>query len=229
MNGHELRLYQTNRGPDEGPVLILAYAELITSTDRLANVLGPDALIRDYPIVTPDLGQPIGIGLRSIVRITSGIAEFTRSDPPMPLFDELTLFITAGGIERDEAGKLVLYIEARSPFRSIHAFNERLGFNRFEMTSTDRALSTDDERPTVLHRDLTVTLPAGDAIPNLVGEGELVLTENLRVQSSTTAAGLLRGTRFSGSFSIAYRYSGFPNVPDGLEIKVDGNFEIFLG
>ena len=229
MNGHELRVYQTNRGPNVEPLLTIGYAELITSTDRLANVLGPDALVRDHPAVTPDLGQPIGPGLRSVVRITSGIAEFVRSEPPMPFFDELTLFIRAGGIERDDDGHLVVFVETTSPFRSVNAFNERLGLKRFELTSTDRVLSVAADAPTVFRGDLSIVLPEGEAIPSLLGEGELVLPQNIRVQSSTTVLGTLSGARFAGQFSIAYRYSGIPTLPDDFTIDVDGRFEIHLG
>jgi hypothetical protein len=229
MNGHEFQLYQTNRGPNVQPLLTIGYAELITSIDRLANVLGPDALVRDYPAVTPDLGRPIGPGLRSVVRITSGIAEFVRSDPPMPFFDELTLFIRAGGIERDDEGNLVVFVETSSPFRSVNAFNERLGFKRFELTSIDRVLSVAADSPTVFRGDLSIVLPEGEAIPSLLGEGELVLPQNVRVQSSTTVRGTLSGARFAGQFSITYRYSGIPNLPDDFTIAVDGRFEIHLG
>jgi hypothetical protein len=229
INGHELRLYQTNHGPDVKPFLTVAYTDLAMSFDQLSNVLGPDALARDFPAITPDLGQPIGPGLRSVVRITSGLVEFVQSDPAMLFFDEITLFITAGGIERDEAGQLVVYIEAHSPFRSVQAFNERLGFNRFEMVCTDRVLSTSIEAPTVFCGDLLVTLSEGEAIPNLLGEGELVLAQNIRIHSATTASGVLTGNRFAGSFSIAYRYTGLPQWPNDLCITVDGQFEIFLG
>lgn len=229
MNGHELQVYQTNRGPDVPPLLAIGYSELIASIDRLANILGPSALIRNHPAVTPDLGEPIGPGLRSVVRITSGVAEFLRSDPPMPFFDELTLFVQAGGIERDDDGHLVVFVETTSPFRSVNAINERLGLKRFELASSDRVLSVTPGAPTVLRGDLSIVLPEGEAIPNLLSEGELVLTRNVRVQSSTTARGILTGSRLAGTFSITHGYSGLPNLPDEFTINVDGRFEIHLG
>ena len=62
-----------------------------------------------------------------------------------------------------------------------------------------------------------------------MGEGELVLPQNVRVQSSTTVLGTLSGARFAGQFSIAYSYSGIPILPDDFTIDVDGRFEIHLG
>jgi hypothetical protein len=62
-----------------------------------------------------------------------------------------------------------------------------------------------------------------------LGEGERVLPHNVRVQSSTTAYGALSGAKFAGQFSIAYRYSGLPNVTDDVTLHVHGRFEMHLG
>ncbi len=227
FNGHELRIYQTNRGPDVEPVLIVPYDELSRSLDGLRNMLEPAALERDHPSVRADLGEPIGLGLRSIVRISGGLAEFRRASPTLPLFADITLFVTGGEIERQD-GHLVLYAETRSPFRSVSEFSQRLGLSRLEMVSQDRLLSSSINAPTVFEQSLSITLAAGEVFPSLAGEGDLILPENVHVDAATKAVGTLKGSLFSGVFNVAYRYLGLPGVTGELAVSAEGTFSVSL-
>jgi hypothetical protein len=228
VNGTEVRVYQTNRGPDAAPILALAYADIPGAIQRIENLLGPQSVMRDYPEILPDAGRPIGTGLRSIVRIVSGFVEFQECNPTVPLLSEITMSIIEGAIERAEGGRLVVYVQARSPFRSVNELNERLGLQRLELTSVDEVLSTETDSPTTFRQEMTVTLPAGATFPNLVAEGELELTRALTCQSTTVATGILKGNRFAGRFHQRYDYRDLPNVGDKLTIDAIGRFETVL-
>jgi hypothetical protein len=228
VNGAELRIYQTNHGPSAAPVLTLLYSELPGAMQRLENILGPQAILRDHPRVHLDSGEPIGPGLRSVVRIVSGFVEFSDCEPPVPLLAELTLSISDGAIERDENGHLIVYVQSRSPFRSVNQFNERLGLNRLELVSPDSALSIKLDSPTVFRQEMEVVLPAGATFPNLVGTGELILQRNLTCISITVAAGVLAGTRLVGRFLQSYEYRDLPNPGNTLAINSSGRFEAML-
>lgn len=228
INGAELRIYQTNQGPTAAPVLTLLGAELTESVQRLENIIGPQAILRDHPSVNPDSGVPIGPGLRSIVRIVSGFVEFARCDRLIPMLSELTLYISDGAIERDEAGHLIAYMHGRSPFRTVNELNERLGLNRMELVSDDSTLSTNTDSPTEFRLNTQVTLPAGAVFPNLLGVGDVILQRNLVCNSVTVAEGALIGTRLGGRFSQFYEYRDLPNPGDTLPINSSGRFEVVL-
>jgi hypothetical protein len=228
VNGAEFRIYQTNQGPGAPPVLTLLQSELPDAVQRLDNVIGPQAILRDHPSVRPDSGVPIGPGLRSVVRIVSGFVEFSDCDPPVPLLAELTLSISDGAIERDEAGHLIAYMHGRTPFRSVNQLNERLGLNRLELVSEEPTLSTRAESPTIFRLQTEVTLPAGATFPNLLGAGDLILQRNLSCNSVTVAAGVLVGNRLGGRFSQFYQYRDIPNLGDTLAINASGRFEAVL-
>ena len=228
INGAELRIYQTNQGPGSPPILALSYSELADAVSRLANVIGPQAIRRDHPRVDIDSGEPIGPGLRSVVRIVSGFIEFAECRPPVPLLAELTLSISEGAIERNEDRELVVYVQGRSPFRSVNELNKRLGLNQLELVSTDSTLSVNVELPTVFRQEVTVVLPTGATFPNLLGTGDLVLQQNLTCDSVTVASGVLHGTRLVGRFLQSYAYRDLPNSGETLTINASGRFEAVL-
>src|SRR5439155_17193192 len=130
--------------------------------------------------------------------------------------------------ERAEDGKLVVYVQARSPFRSVNELNERLGLQRLELTSNDSVLSTELDLPTTFRQEMAVMLPAGATFPNLVGEGDLVLQRALTCQSTTVATGIVESNRFAGRFFQRYDYRDLPNVGDTLVIDAVGRFEAIL-
>jgi hypothetical protein len=47
---------------------------------------------------------------------------------------------------------------------------------------------------------MTITLPAGETLPDVAGEGDLVLPWNVTCESSTIAKGVLVGERFVGDW-----------------------------
>jgi len=228
VNGAELRVYQTNRGPGTAPILAIQYADIPGAITRLENLLGPEAIRRDHPEIVPDIGTPIGPGLRSVVRIVSGFVEFQSCDPPIRLLREITLFICEGAIEREENGRLVAYIQARSPFRSVNELNERLGLQRLELASADSVLSTKSDSPTIFRQEMLVTLPAGATFPNLLGEGDVILQRPLTCESTTVAAGTVDRNSFTGRFLQRYDYRDLPNVGETLRIDAVGRFDAFL-
>lgn len=228
INGAELRVYQANLAPAAPPILTLPCAGIAESMLVLENLLGPDALRRDHPVAAPDTGQPIGPGLRSLVRVVSGVVEFQQCSPAVALLDQITLFITEGSIERDPDGKLVIYVQARSPFRSINEFNQRMGLGQLELRSPDTTLSTRVEEPTTFRQETHVTLPEGEEFPNLAGEGELVLLRNLVCGSTTVAEGHLEGRKFAGRFLQRYDYRDLPTIGETFVVHASGRFETTL-
>jgi hypothetical protein len=228
VNGSEMRVYQANHGPDAEPILTVAYPEMAEHIQAIENLLRPDSIRRDHPKVAPDTGRPIGPGLRSLVRVVSGLVEFSECTPAVPLLAQMILYVTDGAIERDDEGSLIIYVKTHSPFRFANELNARLGLSRLELVSDDSVLSTTERSPTTFRQEIVVTLPEGETFPNLLGEGDLVLSKNLTCHSTTIASGVLERARFIGRFLQRYEYIDLPNVGDRLLIDASGRFEVVL-
>ncbi len=56
VNGTELRVYQTNRGPEAAPMLALEYGDISRAMQRIENLLGPEAVRRDHPQIVARCG-----------------------------------------------------------------------------------------------------------------------------------------------------------------------------
>ena len=222
VNGREFRFYQTNRGPEAEPLLKLTYDELDQSLPIIENLVGPNAMLKNHPQPEVDLGKPIGLGLRSVVRITGGHIIFGRSSLNVTHLQGLTTTIEEGAVERDDQGRLIAYFHTRSPFQSLQHFNERLGIADFETTSTDEFLSADASKPTIFTATQRVVLACGERIWNIQTGQEVLLPINVDISAETRASGILTGNKFGGTFAVLYNTSTLP------AFHVTGDFEVTL-
>lgn len=223
INGLQLKIYQTNQGPDALPLLEVGYEKLDEGFSRVQNIIGPDAIRRDYPRIEPDVGEPIGKGLRSIVRVTSGSVAFTRSNVGLPILGELTLTISGGSIERDENQHLIAYLQSQTPFRSMNELNTKPGLDRFELVSTEMNLSSDSSKPTLFTEVTNTVLPEGDTVFDPYNWKPLRLPRNISYRTETQAEGILTERRFHGNFRLRYQL-----LDSNQMIDTQGKFEIHL-
>jgi hypothetical protein len=223
INGPQLKIYQTNQGPNALPIIEVDYEKLDESFSRIQNIIGPDAIRRDYPRIEPDVGEPIGKGLRSIVRVTSGSVVFTRSNIDSPIFNELNLTISNGSVERDENQYLTAYLQSQTPFRSVNELNAKLGLDRLELVSKEVNLSSDPSKPTLFTEVTDTILPAGDTVFDPYSWKLVRLPRNISYRTETRAEGILTGRRFYGTFQLKYVLLDFNKT-----IDIQGDFEIHL-
>ena len=160
-NGLELKVFATQSAPSVGAFLTVPYEELEHRLPQLENVLGPNALRRDFPDQLALVGQPLGPGLRAFARVASGMIMYQKSTLPQPMLSQMQIAIVDGAVERDEKGQLVAYLRTQSPLRSFQELNESLGLDGFEMSSRDTEISLDPSRPTEFAYRASVTLPEG--------------------------------------------------------------------
>jgi hypothetical protein len=229
INGSKLKIYQTNHGPDAPPLMEMNYENLEKEFPKVQNLLGPEAIRRDCPRVEPDVGNPIGKGLRSIVRVTNGLVVFTSSNSSNPklssILNELTLTISRGSIERDENQHLIAYLQSWTPFRSLNELNAKLGLDRLELVSTDNYLSSDLSQPTLFTEVTNTILPAGDIIFDPFTWQSSKLHTNVSYKTETRVEGILTERKFHGSFRLCYYL-----MPINFQQTIDtqGEFEIYL-
>jgi hypothetical protein len=222
-NGRTWVVYRTAHGPNAPAVLSLEYEGLEADFQLLANVLGPPALVRDFPSVEIDTGLPIAPGLRSVARITNGFIRYTQSNLDLQVLTEFQNNISQGAIERDERGQMIAFVQATGPVRSLQELNERLGLSRFEMTSEASQLSIDPAVPTRFSYNNRIILPKGERVLNILDWQYLSLPFNITCDIGVDANGYFANHLFSGSFDTKMRYTELP-----LNVELSGTFEIYL-
>lgn len=222
-NGRKFTVYQTNRGPDSEPILEISYDELNTYYQKLENLLSPNSILRDHPEVELDMGEPLGQGLRSVVRITNGIISYHQNTANIPALKEMQTSISHGAVERDEHDHLIAYLVTIAPTRSMQELNVRLGLTSFEMYSQDKYISNDPTTPTVFRSDETITLPAGERLLDINTWREVQLPCNMTCRVLTEASGHLENNQFFGSFSSNMHF-----LPMNMNVGLFGKFKIFV-
>lgn len=222
-NGKTLQIFQTNQGPNLGPIFSATYKELDEKLPHIKNILTPEAILRDHPEITPDLGKPLGPGLRSFVRITNGLIKYEKSSLGLRVLSELQTGIAEGAIERDEEGRMVAYVRTTGPSRSLQELNERLGLSTFEMLSPDGSISTDPGKPTTFLYEDTVILPKGEELLDLNTWKNVILPVNISCRVVAEARGFLSGNKLAGGFITRMNY-----LEIRMTVDMVGSFEVFL-
>ena len=222
-NGKEFLFFKADQGPSAEPVFQTTYEELNESFTVINNFVGPKALSREHGKAKIDTGKPLGEGLRSIGRISSGFIKYTQSNIPSPAFMEMIMPVKYGSIERNEDDHLLAYIEVLSPFQSMQELNEKLGLDKMEMKSTHSILSSDVDTPTQFESRRSIVLPEGISILDINSWQRVTLPMNVHCVTTTTARGHLKNNRFSGDFQANLFYQS-----TRLNVDLNGEFEIFI-
>lgn len=222
-NGRELKAYQTNLGADAAPLLCVPYSEFNERFDELENLLSPAAIHREFPIHIIDVGKPLGLGLRSIVRITGGRIEYNQNNWNLPALRNITLAITGGSIERDENRQMVATVKTLSPFASLQKLNEKIGMQDIEAHSNDGFISNDRSNPTKFLSSSHVIFPKGEKVLNLSTWKEDTLPVNIVCLTETVAEVALVNNVLTGAFRLKIATSVDINPLEAI-----GKFEVYV-
>jgi len=221
-NGKKFQVYMTNRGPNYEAILDLEYIDFNDSFEKISNLLSPKSLLRDFPDMKINLGEPLGDNLRSIARINSGIISYLGNNLNIPALSEMQTSILNGVLERNEEGNLVCVFETVAPSRSLQELNKKIGLDKFRAYSKDSVLSNSKERLTSFYVNERVTLAQGEKILNISSWQEIVLPMNIHCQVETIASGYLNNGIFQGEFKTKMDYEQLQ------KIELYGRFEIYL-
>lgn len=222
-NGREFKLYQTNRGSKAGALFECAYEQMATNLPAIQNILSPTAILRDHPTQRVDIGNPVGPGLRSIVRVTSGHIWYTNISIPIPPLQQMIMTVTDGSVERNEGGLLEAHLRTLVPFQSLQDLNVKLGLDQMWLTSPSTVVSVDPSQPTVFENERRTILPKGMVSLNMMDWTEVEMPTNVTALVQTRASGYLVGTVFTGRFFALMTY-----LELGLELTLEGAFELHL-
>ncbi|MCP3940157.1 MAG: type I restriction enzyme HsdR N-terminal domain-containing protein [Desulfobacteraceae bacterium] len=222
-NGKRLVVFQTNRGPDAEPILDLFYEAFEEKYHMISNLLSPESILHNNPDIKPDLGVPIGEGLRSVVRVTNGVISYHGSSVHIPALKEMIISISGGAIERDEEGHLVAFLNTVAPTRSMQNLNQRLGLTSFEMYCNEGNISNNPSAPTVFRGNQIITLSAGEQLLDINSWQQVTLPTNVTCKVITEASGYLKQNLFYGDFVSIMDF-----IDWNQKIRLDGKYEIFL-
>jgi len=170
-----------------------------------------------------DVGDPIGLGLRSIVEITNGSITYQSNTLNIKPLVDLKMSIIGGYIKRNDFGKLEAYIQTDVPFRSLQRLNEKLGLDSIRLFSESDTISVDIYNPIVFTSSTSHILPQGEMVLNLSTWQEEPFPINMHVQAHTTASGHLKGKVFQGKFEAVLTYHEI-----NLQIGLNGDFQVHL-
>lgn len=223
-NGWRFLVFSTSHGPDVPPLLDVSYTDLPTRITDIANLLGPVSVERDFPDQAGQVSSPVGPGLRSIARLASGVIRYLHSSVDSPALRQLQTFVVDGSVERNEAGCLTAYLKTQAPLREMQEFNELLGFDGFELTSTDSILSVDPQRPTVFKYEASLTIPQGAELLDINTWKRLRVPITLNCHTSATATGILTGNTFAGTFAAQFTFG--PAVPTPFSLNGDFSLRV---
>ena len=222
-NGREFKLYQTNRGPKTEALFNCTYEQIGENLTTIENVLSPAAMLRDHPTQKMDTGKPLGLGLRSLVRITSGRITYTKISEPIPPLQHMIMTVTGGSVERTNDGTLEAHLLTLVPVQPLQELNEKLGLDQMWLTSVSTVISSDQARPTVFESERLTILPKGTVTLNLMDWTEVEMPMNVTAIVRTHATGHLVGTIFAGEFLASIVYAEWNRT-----LKLEGAFELQL-
>lgn len=222
-NGRKFKIWQTNQGHEQTPILECDYAELPEKLTIIKNVLSPSSILRDHPPREIDTGKPIGPGLRSLVRIASGQISYLKMTPDFPPMTQIIMTIQDGFVERNPSGGLTAYLNSLMPIQILQKLNEDLGLDKMELHSVSEEVSCSALNPTLFTGGRVVLLPKGMRSVNILDWSIVELPMNFTVNVETEAKGYLSGSEFKGTFNALLHYREI-----NLQIALEGEYSLYL-
>jgi len=215
-NGHEIQVFATQSAPKVGPFKTVGYGQFDVKLAQLANILGPNAIKRDFPHQRELVGKPLGPGLRAFARVSSGTISYVDSSLAHPMLTQMQMSITEGAIERAENGGLLAFLKTQAPLRSLQDLNERMGLNQFEMVSSDTEVSLDSDCPTTFEYQGATTFPEGSELLDTTTWKMIKLPMAMQFAVRALASGYLSNQVFTGQFVSEMRIINVLEVPPVL-------------
>lgn len=200
-NGRHLKVFRTNQGTHSPPIFECSYVELQDKLPILANVLGPDAVIRANPEYVLDLRPPLGPGLGSLVRIVNGRIVFADNSIDLRPLVGMIMSVSDGSVEHHEAGGMVANLTIVATNQDMQRYNEQLQIDKITLLSSSKCLSTDPESPTEFRSEQRgIALVQGDEVLDMQTWSHVRIPLNVTCNVSTRVVGFVKGRVFTGWF-----------------------------
>ncbi|MDH1291387.1 type I restriction enzyme HsdR N-terminal domain-containing protein [Comamonas terrigena] len=198
-NGRLFKVFQTSNGPEHLPIFECTYEQLPECIGALESLLRPERILAAFPAQQADFGKPIGLGLKSIVRIAGGLQRTTDVTPPLPALIGLVTMMKGGQVERVD-GKLVAVISTQSHHQSIQDINVQFGLHEITLLSDSDSVSSNALEPTVFTSAKQTIFPREMEILDIQTWQKVRLPFDMKVTTTVTAEVYLQGATCFGTF-----------------------------
>jgi len=228
-NGRVFELYRTIDGPGVKPIYHFSYSNVDTQAFHVvSNILGPDALKRDFAAYVLDTGLPLGPGLRSFAKLINGNATYTSCKPSLPGVSLVGLnnHVREGSVERTEDGQIAAFIKFGSSHQQMDQLLAQINLDVFEVSTLEKSISNDPQNPTTFSSLIHTKIPKGTLLFNPGKVDRIAAPFDMNTSTKTTAKGALRNGRFAGSFVLELQISGVP-IAMPL-VVVEGQFDVAI-
>lgn len=243
-NSRRFVLYQGTQPSTADPLIDLSITSPAELAAKLASMLTPAAIRRDWSPRKVDLGRPLADGLRSEVALTGGYSRYTdfrwtsNLSIPTQLAEPLervsAMFrdgyrshLTGGNVRRDGSGRIVACCRWAFPHDAMLNFAQQKGLLDVEYTALDVDVSTNRNSPTVFDLAKDVAVNRGDPLYDLMRWQQTFAGTDSRIAMRGQAIGYIEAQGcFQGTFFTVLRFT-FPMVPQlAIEFIGEGVFEI---
>jgi hypothetical protein len=217
-NGRSFRLYEV--GKLDEPVLQWPYEAMNDHLLTLFNIVGPEAIRKRAALLRPDVNRPLGVGLRSRLRIIGGEVKYGehRSTHPLLQVDAMNGMVgtvTGGAVARADDGRLHARVSMRSPYQHMAELNRLAGLETFDFLSADEFISTDVERPTIFQNVVEGQIAPGVKAKLLPGI-EFPMPFGFQFTVFAEATGYVGDDLFQGVISFDYDYRFIRGLRTGI-------------
>jgi Type I restriction enzyme R protein N terminus (HSDR_N) len=223
ISGTHFEIYQTVHKPGAGPLLAFTYEQLPAVFQSLANIVAPDALRRDHPTLTIDVGRPLAPGLRSFAKVAKGKITYTESTPFIESVVGMTVHLTEGSVVRAEGGGIMILIKPSFHHATITQFSEAIDATEVELITTDETISTDQARPTIFTQVREIAIDEGTPVPNFASFATVPAAVSVRSAAAVAVSGFVVGTKFVGSLVVR---SFVPTA--NITVQICADIELYL-
>lgn len=164
ISGSHFEVYHTFFQPERGPLLAFTYDQLEENFQKLANIVSPGALRRDFPDYQVDIGVPLGPGLRSFAKVVRGIQTYTEVPETMASRLGSSVHYIDGSLLRD-AGRVLLHLVPSHAAPADQEFARVANITELELVSDAETISADPASPTVFRSVHQFAIAEGAPVP----------------------------------------------------------------
>ena len=205
-------------------MLDFTYDQLKVQFARLANLVSPEALRREFSSFVLDTGKPLAPGLRSFAKVEKGIMTYTEAPAYTPGVVGTIVHITDGSVVRAVGGGIIAMAKFSFHHQTMNTFSNALGVDAVEWVTPDESLSCDPSNPTVFVQQREISVREGTEVPDFSIAGHTTPTPvSVTAPVAAEVAGYMSGNKFIGKI-VAQSYFAAANV----DIRVCANIELLL-
>lgn len=248
MNGNSMHIYDARFSIETARLIVIETSDLDVLYDESKNIIGVDAIKRDFRAHKIDLGRGIGRSLRSEEQIRTGILKYQSSRylvhtaPPdtqdqilqalqsQPnLLQGMQTAILGGTIRRTDQGSIVAELKWNAPWGQLLDFWEAKRLDQVRYVCLDKDISSHPDNPSAFDYYGNFSIEEGDEIFDISKFSTVQLGVASRCELSGSAIGYFDNRRFIGTFTTSMMMYTPPDQPHiSFEMINSGTIDVIL-